>query len=486
MAASTEDLQRLLDVAYAWGQATFMRFSPKSYAMQLAGPHASPTPTEPLALGDLQLPWRADPTPYLGFVTLPHNRPAGPVPRREGKYKVPLDGPKLQRNLVGFRLISSVRPGQPYLVYPALRFAVDQVIHGAALYCTALLDTNLASLGQQVVAHVRAALRLPSHTPTAFIRWELRLQHPALRAAHRGIMAMANIWHRQWFGRQVLQPLWHADPDHPLFKVGTLARARRLVQQAYPATRFDPNPLAFFADIREDLSDPTKRANFRENVADALGQVFHSAVLQDADRTRGLPRCLQEDLVAYITTSSDEPLTPPLFLYEPYDLNRAGVLFHLPVLAQHFRSDLQDMGGRPPCAWCHAPNAEWGRHLLVCPKTPPHLVAMRNLALLSIYTDVDPKCLRHDDHPLSSRNLNRLYFLRWQGTSSRCKHRPDAGGQPAVRPLRQALWYMRTCINAYSSAAGHHPCPAGTTQGSERVPRLPVYGRSPFGAAPDP
>jgi hypothetical protein len=74
-------------------------------------------------------------------------------------------------------------------------------------------------------------------------------------------------------------------------------------------------------------------------------------------------------------------------------------------------------------------------------------------------------------------NLQRLYTLTWPGaTPDQCNRLPgrsDAGQQPSAPVLRQALWYMRSCINAYS------PASPASGKGKRRVRPLRVYGSCP-------
>jgi hypothetical protein len=268
----------------------------------------------------------------------------------------------------------------------------------------------------------------------------------------------------------VLKPLWKADPHHPIFHLGPLARIRRLLRHITVQDAFQ-----YLDSITLDLSTKRDREVFRDGIAFVLGKTFHTTIQAQALATRGLPPHICQSLATYIALPDSNPLEPPLYLYQSSDLPRAGIYFHLPVLARHFRSDLQAIHGRPPCAWCAAPDSEWGRHLLVCPKLPAHLLALRATVLESIFADIDPAHRHPQDTAFSPANLDRLYFLNWTGTSSRRKHRSDSDHQPNHLILRQALWFMRTCINSYSSIAGNLP-----DSTLPRVPPLPVYGRSPF------
>jgi hypothetical protein len=173
-----------------------------------------------------------------------------------------------------------------------------------------------------------------------------------------------------------------------------------------------------------------------------------------------------------------EPAEAPMYLYQPHDLPRAGLLLRMPFLSTGtIRS-----AGRQPCAWCHAAESDWGHHLIRCPEAPLHVVYQRDQALAAIYADVDPAKRAVPDGVLSAANLTRLYRLTWPGvgpTRSRLRHRSDEGEQPSGPALRMALWYFRTCLNAYSAASPRHP-----RLGTPTVAALRVYGRSPFGPMP--
>ena len=106
---------------------------------------------------------------------------------------------------------------------------------------------------------------------------------------------------------------------------------------------------------------------------------------------------------------------------------------------------------------------------------------MRDVVLHAIYADVDPRSHARDDGPLSDANLDRLYRLDWRGHGqrrNRLPNREDAGHQPDPDVLHKALWYMRTCLNAYAAVA---PL---TAVGQRSLHPLPVYGPDPFLAAP--
>jgi hypothetical protein len=165
----------------------------------------------------------------------------------------------------------------------------------------------------------------------------------------------------------------------------------------------------------------------------------------------------------------------PLWNFLIDDLPQAVLLFRAPFLGHSNRGPMHDHG-RPACAWCAAPDSEWGYHLLTCPNAPPHVTRQRDATLNAILTDLPDPQPGPYNHPT---NLERLYHLNWHGVhphlKQRRQHRSDTGNQAHPAILRMAAWYMRTCINAYS--------PDSTVTGTPprlSVPPMTVYGKSPF------
>jgi hypothetical protein len=172
------------------------------------------------------------------------------------------------------------------------------------------------------------------------------------------------------------------------------------------------------------------------------------------------------------------PQDLPLYLFIDGDLPRAGLWARMPYLRAQPRGDKYP---RAPCAWCHGPEKEYGYHLMRCPRMPPRLRRRRDAVLTAIAEEVAaaaPKDWKGDaaqpDDPLSPVNLNRLFYLHWEGKGdwihSRRRPRSDKKKQPSKEVLTAALWYLRDMINTYRLSTKKD-------EGANPVWELPVYNR---------
>ena len=526
VAPSIPALKLILECAVRWATQAFMEINPdKSFCVQLSGPILPPESPAPAPLQvdgpqPLTLQWhKAEEHPtfrYLGFPTSTHRTPPG---------YISFNSTALNLNLKAFYAMWMVRPNQRYVVLPALRFAIEQVLYASSLYQCALTDTNYTKLGSQTLQAVRSALGLPYQLYTAYVRWELRLQPPELRGHYRAIHAAVYLWHYSWIGRELLQPLWRGrrylgstpsgepqweqtrtnpptsgpySPSHPVFAAGPLQRYSKIIAHYFPEeVKRHGHPLTWLH--RGTGQHQWKhRSRFTEGLKQRVNEHFYKEMRDELLKKNHLhPTICQVHLAEMPVPIGDLkiPFEVPMYQLVKDDLPRAGIQFRAPWLGHVFQADLSKHGGRPACAWCKEPNAEWGYHLLRCSKTPPPLPVQRQQVLEAIHQDLNPASNSNPD-PTSPCNLDRLYRLTWEGATagerSRKKFRSDKGEQPAELPLRMALWYMRSCINAYSPVSGLRPptTKKAKNQTAKRdpdapraqriVPSLPVYGKDPF------
>lgn len=481
MASDLNDLQALLDVVSAWSQRVGIEISSKSFVTQLSGVFAEDDggPDSDLYVGDLTLKWVTSTFRYLGTPTSAyHPATCGAAFRRS---KVRHDPARLAHALLPLRLVCQLPNGQPYLVPSAARFAVNQVLHASTLFATPFVDLDHTTLGQRTLSTLRSALALPHDLPSAYLRYELRLTPPHLQAAGRLATSAHHLWHHSWIGRELLQPMWTGtgapprrsatpldDPTHKFLRVGPVALWNETLSKYFvdPAARLaSPAPGLAWLHAEGD----TTRGALRRQINAALATTFRDEMLTAVNALQ-LPESILGPMRVNINTSGP-PSDLPLYLLEGDDLPRAGLLFRAPFLGHVYRSALA--AGRPPCCWCGAIDGEWGHHLLSCPACPPVITAQRDAVLRAILADMHPSAEAFD----SPVNLQRLYTLTWPGaTPDQCNRLPgrsDAGQQPSAHVLRQALWYMRSCINAYS------PASPASGKGKRRVRPLRVYGSCP-------
>jgi hypothetical protein len=180
----------------------------------------------------------------------------------------------------------------------------------------------------------------------------------------------------------------------------------------------------------------------------------------------------------YSWPGQQNPQDLPLYLFIDGDLPRAGLWARMPYLRVQLRGAERE---RAPCAWCRSHDKEYGYHLMRCNHMPPRLRRRRDAVLKDILEDVAEgarRQLRYPplDEPTSNTNLDRLFYLHWEGPSnwrSSKKHpRSDRNVQPSQEVLTAALWYFRDMINTYRL------CTKGERPGAANpVWELPVYNR---------
>jgi hypothetical protein len=209
-------------------------------------------------------------------------------------------------------------------------------------------------------------------------------------------------------------------------------------------------------------------------------------IRQTLQDTPGIPADHKKELAIHMGIKKgdfkwlgqDNPQDLPLYLFVDGDLPRAGLWARMPYLRVQLRGE-----GRPraPCAWCGGHNSEYGYHLMRCANMPPRLRRRRDAVLTDIAEEVQTareqrKKAAPPEEALSPTNLNRLFYLHWEGSSnwrkSRKHPRSDRGRQPSQAVLTKALWYLRDMINTYRlSTKAKGPGAANP------VWELPVYNR---------
>jgi hypothetical protein len=501
MAATLPELQEDLDGAYAWSEWACIEWSDKSFITLLSATNtAHPPPDDVVRLGpDLILPWCNQPFPYLGVGTHPGH--SAKKNRTGGRQKSPLDlKEKLTSNLFGLSQIAQLGPYQPYLVTPAIRFGVRQVINAGALFTTAINDTEYEELDRRTLMTIRNSLSLPRQMPEVYLRWALRLPPSHFYGHAKGMTAAFAIWHHTWVGQTLLKGLWTGNGpgaprryglaipprpgSHPMFQHGPVARWDTLMASYFldpNARERAPRPhpkhpgLEILHAAHEAWED---RHRFTDAVKGKIDAAYKKWTL-DTINDHKLPETYRQAMRLVVEADRCAPDEPPLWHSLADDLPRAVILFQAPFLGHSRQEDIV-LGGRPACAWCAEIDTEWGHHLLTCPRAPAYVTRQRDATLRAIVADVAPA-----DDPTqapwdSPVNMQRLYHLNWHGKdpqqTARRKYRSDVGRQASAQVLRMAAWYMRTCINAYSTQTED----IGRTKKWPRVNLLKVHGHSPF------
>jgi hypothetical protein len=494
LAATPEEAQELLDVVATWGKRRGLEFSDKSFAVLLSRPIGSAEAAEAmpeLRVGELPLAWAQEKEPfrYLGVTT----QAATSHHQLQGKTRAALKEKKAQRNLNALRPIFRVTKGKHLVVPVALRRGIEMVVYAGALYDTALVDTDYDRLDRMVMAVIRQILQVPPRTPSAFLRWELRLWYAELRAHKRALHLAAQLWHESWIGKDILQHYLlerphrdHHDPaSHPFFKIGPQARLERVLE-LYGYTWARVNTSLEYQD------DEKAKARLSEKLSDLIEPFFASRVRDKARETKGMPEHHRHDMLEHMGVPPPEQERDglelpahvrhdlPIYLYIGRDLPRAGLWTRMPYLRMQRRGE--DVS-RAACAWCKLRDKEYGHHLLRCRRMPPGLRRRRDRVLQLILEDVrrSETPPEPDETATCHANLQRLFHLYWPGKGSWVKgsksgpsRRSDCGNQPDREVLTKALWYMRATINEYRKAT------AGTGPGgSNPVWELPIYGEDP-------
>jgi hypothetical protein len=489
LAASPEEAQELLDVVAEWGKRRDLEFSSKSFAVLLSRPYGPLQESLPeLRVGDLTLRWEAEDQPfrYLGNTTqaaMSHRFLAG-------RTRAALKEEKARRCLNALRGMSRISRGKHLVAPVALRRGIEQVVYSGALYDSAIVDTNYERLDRMVTSTVAQIMQAPPTTPSAFIRWELRLWHAELRSHKRTLRLVAQLWHQSWIGEEILQEyamgrLHRNHPEqHPFFDIGLLARFKSILEA------YDYDWAAVHRDLQYD-DDEKSKTRLSEKLHEDIQPEFARRVRDKALETRGMPvehrrQMLEHMGVPHPDEDLDDLKLPahvrydlPLYLYVGGDLPRAGFWTRMPYLRLQRRGEER----RAACAWCTMPDKEHGHHLMRCPRMPPWLKRRRNRVLGYILEDVRRSKSPPEEHETATcyENMQRLFHLYWPGRGSWVKggkkgpgRRTDCDQQPDREVLIKVLWFLRAMINEYRRRT------AGTGQGGTNpVWELPVYGEDP-------
>ncbi len=474
LATTPEDMQQLLDVVADWGRRRHLRFSPKSFAAVLSPPGVAdrmPEPLPVLRVGEVPVQWHPANKPfrYLGVTT------QDATSHRTNK-GAKLNEAKVHAALSGLYQMFQVRRRQYYVVPPALRLGIEQVVHAGALYDAALVDMPYDRLDRMTLASVRHILQVQPTTPTAFLRWELRLWPSRLRAHKRAIAWARTCWQDSWLGEKVLQDFFlnntgrhQAEDIHPLFQMGPLGRLSRILRE---------HGLSWAAI---HAMEPRKSKGMPDEALDnRMARAFMAWTKTKLASSRGIPEQHRAELLAHMGLDGDGAraqlaLDLPLYLYLDSDLPRAGIWARLPYLRFQPRGARVE---RARCAWCGTRDKEHGYHLMRCAHMPPRLRRRRDAVLQDILEDV--RQASHcpvEEEPTAEPNLERLFRLHWRGKAnwktSSARPRADKDHQPARETLLAALWFFRDMINTYRrSTAGTGP------GGANPVWALPVYDQA--------
>jgi hypothetical protein len=494
MAESPEYAQELLDVIGAWGRKRHLEFSSKSFAILLSKPPGYVEPTKSLTVGGVEVPWQDSRQSFrfLGVTT----QAACSHDNLRGRQRAALKADKANRCLWALRNIFQVAPKRHYVVPMALRLGIEQVVYAGTLYDTAMVDTDYTRLDKMVMSTVRQVLQVPTTTPTAFLRWELRLWPTQMRADKRSLALAAYLWHHSWIGYEILEHLHdrsirEREEEHPIFDVGLLARLTDILK-GYGLS---------WEHIKQDYEcEWEKRDRIRDQVQELVAEAFLQMVTEMAGDTEGMPPHHQQEMIRHMgiprkpaRQGGARPPQPPhlcedvpLYLFVDGDLPRAGIWMRMPYLRLQFRG----AQARASCAWCGQYDGEHGHHLIRCLSMPQRLKERRAVVLKDILEDAKTSKSPPPEGEMytSPANYDRLFHLYWKGTGEWKKgakkgpsRRMDAGEQPDREILVKALWFVRALINTYRQAT------AGTGKsGTNPVWELPVYGTDPYGVRDDP
>jgi hypothetical protein len=289
---------------------------------------------------------------------------------------------------------------------------------------------------------------------------------------------MAFLVHHSWIGEKLLRPYLEAawnqgrpvDELHPIFDVPPLKRMTAILHM------YNLSWLTVYNDWNRPWAKRLEVASKIEEeiMLPAFIQYIHTSI---ATGSKGIPHHHRRQLLRDMAVPTN-PKSPaaialagllPLFEFVPHDLPTAGIRFQAPYLR------LQPRGvdrPRESCAWCHAPDSEYGYHLLRCRMAPQRIMVLRLRALRLIHLDCQPLTPAAGD-VASDANLGRLFSLSWIGLAAWQPNRKDKGRQPSLEALQAALLYMREAINEYAVAV------AGTgPQASDPVWKIPVFLRA--------
>ena len=364
-----------------------------------------------------------------------------------------------------------------FVVYaPTLTRALNAQVYASCLYNSGLENTDYDRLDQIVVEWVRTLYNLPPTTPTAFIRWELRLVHTDILSVKSTLKMIQSLRSTSIIGRHILDPtvkdhVRQEKPLGPILDQGPMGRAMSALHDLYEdrvrvgaIASGEPAVLPGGAVAPRDPVDPTdpvvwgQMYSGEENwggITEAhANRTFVARLDADISHTTGLSPAQQQHLRAAIhlphrtsLSGSDSkvedgltlnPATPRRYFYLGGELAVAGLRFRALSIGHHLRDE-----PRESCEWCDEEDAEHGLHLLArCPAIPPGVEKAREQTLRSVLAE--HHSAPGNDHPAeetwdATTNIARLYNLEWEGMST--------------TTTRRVLRYMRDAIRAYCDTA---------------------------------
>jgi hypothetical protein len=398
---------------------------------------------DPLVVGGMQLEWQMKEAFRLLGITCQ----AAFSCSRLG-VPLPLDEDKTRRLLGAISAPFSFSREQYFVDVVAMRLGIEQLLHASLLFQTTVVDIQYDRLESKTLGMVRRVLQLQPTTPTVYIQWELRLWPPRLRAHKRCLMFIYKELHHSWVGEQFLRPFLATcaredrplDDLHPIFEVGPLKRMGDVLKEYQLDWYYVYGQWTQPYDKRDQLADKIEK--------EVLLPAFVRYLREGASDVSDMPAYHRQQLLRDMALPTDkdagqEAALLPLYLYLEHDLPRAGIIFRAPYLRFQPRGVYNR---RASCAWCHEYEGECGYHLIRCPRMPRQALALRNRALLKMRGELMVK------RPVSlDKELDRLFFLSWQGRGAWRPGRPDRGQQPSREALEAILLYMREAINLYAA-----------------------------------
>jgi hypothetical protein len=361
-------------VVAAWGRRRKVVFSPKSTVCLLRGQprdnDAFPTfymgrgasgvpPGPPLA--------RATGTQqYLG-VPLRAYQPHAHTHSQGLERAYELDLPELRRLTGALASVFSIPGGSTLVSVPAWVSGLRQTVLAKALYPTPVVDVDYAALDSIVLRATTRLLGLPPATPSALIRWELRLIPTELQAHGLALRFAQRFAQHSWFYADITRPLLRANAhtaegrfrDEELLRRGSIGRLTALLERYY-RDLYPGEPVPTAAALWLKLGDVAP-GDWHKRVATAIQKAFeqwHSSKLLE------YPAWYREQLSAHQSRTQSGL---PFYLKCGGNLARVAIRFKAPVLRIHQRDQLPAR-----CAWCRL-QPECGRHLLSCLRMPVEL-----------------------------------------------------------------------------------------------------------------
>jgi hypothetical protein len=437
LSVSPQQLERLVRVVGEWAARRGLRLSRKSLLLRLMDHPQAPVPPPVEVPGHgaagaaLDLEWSEVPFKYLGVLTPPYQ------PHRPGDPPLAIDREVVRRRLFALRRLLT----RDRVVYcaniPAYVQMVHQLVLQLALYSAPVRQMDLSASDTAINKALRSAFVLPPTYPTALLRWELGLPPAHLLALQAVLRDAWRTAHHPWFYPLLLREVM----ERPTLEGGQgWLFGRGPLQRKHLALRTHHQHLL----LRQDGVDTAHWGEY--DVWEAARRVDEETWFMRVDEVilAQFARWAEEALARYpagkreIIDRCRHPYATkrrPAFLRLGGALGHIGLRFKAPALDTRRPQDAP-----PACAWCHAPAAEHGAHLLTCPRQPAEVYGIVQRALAAIATEAGMVLRTAEDR---SQAMEAYLRLSWQG-QGRAKTMPRR-----ARSTRIALVGMYRVLEAY-------------------------------------